>query len=260
MRAQLAKKIETALRLMISTHSDKAKEEYNSPAVKAEMKAFHQDRIKEIIGGNTPISLPPGGKVILHVILTPAYYDERFTDVISSLASGGHIPVPHLGVGHGGIRKTDFGGFVNSNEGVPAHMLAYAKMFRTGAIEELGMLRPNDTGGGYYIFGPVFANQIMTAVTRNLELLKHYDAGSPVCIMLTFAGGEYRLAHEAMGSIVYKKIIDPKPTVTMPPVYAESYDADVFALMRTPLNVLWNAFGFPACDMYVGGKYIGVIE
>ena len=34
-RAKLAKEIEVALRLMISTHSDKAREEYSSPAVKA---------------------------------------------------------------------------------------------------------------------------------------------------------------------------------------------------------------------------------
>ena len=111
------------------------------------------------------------------------------------------------------------------------------------------------------LFGPVFANQIMTAVTRNLELLKFYDAGLPVCIMLSLAGGEYHIRYEAtMGNLAYKKMLGSNPTFTLPPVYAESYDLDVPDLMRTTLNILWNAFGFPACDMYVGGKYIGVFE
>jgi len=114
------------------------------------MKAFHQVRIKEIIGGNAPIMLPAGGKIVLHMIPMPAYYDERFSDVIASLASGGHVPILYFDIGHRGVTKTDFDGFVNSNKGVPAHMLVYAKMFRSGAIENVAVLSPNDTGGGCY--------------------------------------------------------------------------------------------------------------
>ena len=133
---------------MISTHSDKAREEYSSPAVKEELKAFHQARIKEIIGGNAPIMFPAGGKIVLHMIPVPAYYNERFSDVIASLASGGHVPIPHFDIGHRGVTKTDFDGFANSNKE------AYVKMFRSGAIENVAVLSPNDTGGGCYFFGP----------------------------------------------------------------------------------------------------------
>jgi hypothetical protein len=258
-RARLAKEIEGALRLMISTHSERAREDYNSASVKEEMKNFRETRLKEIVTGSTPIRLPVGGKAVLHMIPLPAFFDNRFTDLISSLASGTHIPLPYLGFGHGGVTKTDLDGFVNSNEGVPEHMLSYVKMFRSGAIENVTVLRPNEKGGGCYFFGPDFANKLMTAVTRYLMLLKSYDAGLPVCIMLSLAGGEYHMRYNSMGSLAYRKMQGNNPTITLPLVYAESYDADVPELMRPTLNILWNAFGFPSCDMYANGKYIGVV-
>lgn len=176
------------------------------------------------------------------------------------LASGTHVPLPHFGDGQGGVTKVDFDGFVNSNEGLPEHMLGYVKMFRSGALESVGVLRPIEKGSGCYFFGPEFTNNLMAAVTRYLALLKSYDAGLPVCIMLSLVGGEYYMRYNTMGILDYRKMQRNNPTITLPLVYAESYGADVPELMRPTLNILWNAFGFAGCDMYVNGKYIGVIE
>jgi hypothetical protein len=46
--------------------------------------------------------------------------------------------------------------------------------------------------------------------------------------------------------------------VSFPELYIESFDINVPMAMRPLFNVLWNAFGFVACDMYGGdGRWRG---
>jgi hypothetical protein len=49
-----------------------------------------------------------------------------------------------------------------------------------------------------------------------------------------------------------------RDVVVLPEVPLDSFSADVPALMRPVFNTLWNAFGFPECDMYMQGKWRGV--
>ena len=259
-RAQLATNIEGALRLMISAHNERAKNAYLSSAMRSQLQEFRKDRLNEIGRGNTPIRLPPGGKVVLHVVPIPAFADGRLSDLMSILKSGTHIPLPYLSYAQGGVAKIEVDGFVNSNEGVPEHMLGYVKMFRSGAIECVAVLRPNERGGGCNFFGPDLANRLLQAVTRYLELLKAYDAGLPAYIALSLIGGEYHMRYDAAGTLESRKIRSTESEIMLPATYAEAYNVDVPELMRSTLNVLWNAFGFVGCDMYVDGKYVGVVE
>jgi hypothetical protein len=258
-RARLALEIEAALRLMIASHTERAREEHNSAAVRAEMQSFRATRLIEIVAGRTPITLPKGGKVVLHLVPLPAFYDERLNDLISILVKGTHIPLPFGGFGNpGGVQRVDVEGFTNSNEGVPPNMLTYVRLFRSGAIESVGVISPRDSGGGCYFVGTELANKIMFSVRQLLDTLKSYDVGVPVCIMLSLCGGEYHFRYAPYGHWEDKKIGSPDSTVTFPLVLAQTFDVDVPKLMRPTLNILWNAFGFAGCDMYDGsGKWIG---
>jgi hypothetical protein len=230
----------------------------DAPHLAERIRSFRMDRLVRVNSGETPYPLSEGTKVVLHVIPLPAFADNRLVDIVASIASGTHVPLPLTGVG-GNRSAVNIDGYLNYFEGPLGSRSSYAQFFRSGAIEGVLELRRRDTDGAGYFVGDVLANEIIPALRQYVNVLASFDAGFPVFACLSLCNARecyFRYSPSGMGW----NDVGPlgRDVVALPEVLIDSSSVDIPSVIRPVLNTLWNAFGFATCDMYDGqGQWRG---
>jgi len=221
-----------------------------APQLAERVVSFRVDRLIKIAAGETPVPLDLGGKLALHVVPLPAFADRRLLDVVSAAAAGTHLPLPPGGMSGANRLSVNLDGVLNYTDRSVRMRHGYAQFFRSGAIEGVGELSRRDEDGHPYFVGAEFTNKIIFAVRQYLDLLKCYDAGLPIYVLLSLCNvAQCFYRHSPEGFWVDAGPLG-RELVALPEVYFESFDTDVPATLRPAFNVLWNAFGFLQCDMY----------
>ena len=230
-----------------------------APRLAERIASFRMDRLIKIAAGDTPVPLGPSGKLAIHVVPVPAFADSRLLDVVSTAASGTHIPLPPGGMSGANRLAVNLDGLVNYIDQGVRMRHGYAQVFRSGAIEGVGELSRRDDDGLPYFVAAEFTDKIVFAVRQYLDVLKSYEAGLPVYIFLSLCNVAQCYYRHSPERIAW---VDDGPLgrelVALPEVYVESFDADVPTALRPAFNMLWNAFGFLRCDMYdAEGRWSG---
>ncbi len=221
-----------------------------APRLTERIRSFRTDRIVRITGSEAPIPLAVGGKAVLHVVPLPSFADSRLIDIVSSVESGTHVPLPLDGMSGLNRQGVNLDGYLNYTEGQPGTRLSYAQFFRSGAIEGVSELGRRDGGGSYFV-GTDLANRIVFTLRQYLNVLKSFDAGLPIYAFLSLCDVDQCYLRYSVNGMGWK---DAGPLrcdlVALPEVYIDSFSVDIPAVMRPVFNMLWNAFGFLRCDMY----------
>jgi hypothetical protein len=229
-----------------------------APHVAERIRSFHADRLVKLAAGDTPIPLNAYGKVVVHIIPVPSFADGRLADVIQAVARGTHVPLPLDEIGGSNQPGVNLDGFFNYTRRHEGARLAYAQLFRNGAIEGVGELRHEADGQSRFL-GRDFTALVINGVRQYLDVLKSYDTGLPVYVFVSLCNANqtvYRHAPEGLGWSDTKPI--GREIAVLPEIYLDSYSVDVSAIMRPVFNVLWNAVGLEHCDMYDGqGQWMG---
>lgn len=215
------------------------------------IRSFRIERLVRIVAGDTPAPLTDGAKLIIHVVPVPAFGDDRLVDVVDAMVNGTQVPLPPEGYGRGNRVTANLDGFVNYLAEPHLRRRAYAQMFRNGAIEgALDLERP--TSGSAALKGPDVANAIVWSVKQYLDVLQSMGAGAPAYVLVSLCDAQgLMLNYGTIGGGGYYQAGPLEPDlVRLPDVSMDLDPAAVAARMRPVLNVLWNAFGVPQCDMY----------
>jgi hypothetical protein len=189
-------------------------------------------------------------KAVLHVVPLPAFADNRLIDVVASVASGTHVPLPLTGVG-GNRSAVNIDGYLSYFEGPLSTRSSYAQFFRSGAIEGVLELRRRDSDDAPYFVGDVLTNEVISALRQYLSVLASFDAGLPVFAFFSLSNSRachFRYSPSGIGWNDAGPL--DREVVGLPEVLVDSPHADVPQVMRPVFNTLWNAFGFATCDMY----------
>jgi hypothetical protein len=230
----------------------------DAPHLLERIRAFQVDRLVKIAAGETPLPLRGIGKVVLHVVPLPSFGDGRMLDLVSVLANGTHVPIPPDDVGFANRNAVNLDGYLNYTAAHEGARLAYAQFFRNGAIEGVGELRSEDGVNSRFI-GSDFTKLVVSRVQQYLAVLKSYDLGLPVYIFLSLTSATrtvFRYATPGGGFAETGPM--GREVVSLPEIRVDGFDVDVPGALRPVFNVLWNALGFPQCDMYDGqGKFRG---
>jgi len=212
---------------------------------------FRTERLVRLQAGEAPIPMGDGGKVVFHVIPMPAFADGRFVDVVDAVVRGTHVPLPPNGFGRGNRGMANLDGYLNYIAEPHLKLKAYAQLFRNGAIEgvlDLGV----DNDGPRPIDGTAFANTVVGTVKQYLGVLAAMEAGAPLYVMLSLVGVAGTMLHYGNlgGGAFYPAGPLERDVVLLPEIALDSAADDVPAGLRPALNMLWNGFGVPQCDMY----------
>jgi hypothetical protein len=231
----------------------------DAPHLAERIQAFRVDRAAKITAGETPVPLTQPGTIVLHVVPVPSFADNRLIDVVPLIANGTHVPLPLDGLSGANRPGINLDGFLNYADNAPGTGRSYAQLFRSGVIEGVTELGRQQGGNGLYFVGGHFANKIVFAVRQYVSVLKSLNAGFPIYAFLSLCGASKCHLRYSPAGMGYNDV-GPlgRDVVMFPEILIEGDGANVPALMRPVFNMVWNAFGFLARDMYDGqGQWRG---
>lgn len=221
------------------------------------VEVFRRDRLIRISSGEAPVRLQALPKAVLHFAPLPAFANRDFIDIVRLIAEGTHMPLPLRGPHSGGYVRANLLGLINFPGDDGAGASGYGQMFRSGAFE--GVACSSEQGGIKYFSGVDLSNKIVGAVRRQISLQKSYGIGFPAFAMISFCNAKdlvLRISPEHMG-ITHTPPLG-EDLVSLPEILIEGDPDSVPTALRPLLDVLWNAFGLPQCDMYGRqGEWLG---
>ncbi len=223
------------------------------------IESFRRERLAKIMADEGPVRLQEGAQLVLHLAPLPSFINRDILDLADVIAKGSYMPVPLRGQGR--YAAMNLQGVYNhlGDDGEGAS--GYGQLFRSGAYEGVATesLQQN---GSRYIVGTDLANTIVGAVRQYIALQDHYKFDFPTFGMISIcnAAGLHMLAHanSTVGSAYLTRPLRDD-VLAFPEFVIERHDVDVHQMLRAPLNVVWNAFELPACQMYnQSGQWLGI--
>jgi hypothetical protein len=219
---------------------------------------FRTERLTRIMAGATPIRLASPACVVLHLVSMPAIAERRQIDVWAETKNNSHMVLPLRGPHTSTGVQFNMHGLMNfAGDTLGQGADSYGLLFRSGAIE--GVDCANSSSDGAFVESVTFANRIVAVARNYLGVQRSLGIATPSAAMLTFCqarGFRMRVQRQGGSDFWSPPLVDD--LVAMPEVVFETDDADVPSTLRPMLNVAWQAFGMPACDMFdAEGKWLG---
>lgn len=220
----------------------------HSETIAEKIRRFRDDRLAKIIADETPVSLKPGSKIVLHVIPFSSFTPE--SSLSPTLMKQHHALLQAFAPGSYDTRF-NIDGVVNlSGEiGNTGKRFYYCQAFRNGAIESVdsSLLAWNDER---LIPDTAFGNDLITSVRSYLEFMQKLEVLPPFvvsCALLGVKGfrfpGRNRFPSDPVIAI-------ERDVLILPDVVLEEFESEVSKALKPMLDGLWNAAGRERCTLY----------
>lgn len=221
-------------------------------ALSNRIKEFRLDRINKVMIGDTPVPLPDGAKVVLHLIpinyflssnpINLAFAEENFHR-LSNLSSPNYSSPDSFRINIDGIVT-----FMTSRD---ESNLSYTQLFRDGSIEAVShFLLSKERDDQSLIPSVYFEQAIMDCCSRLLGFQRASGIEPPTVIFLTLTGVKgYQMGVSQdvifrMMPRITHRIID-REIIQSPDVLVENYEGVVLpTLLRPVFDSVWNAAGW----------------
>jgi Putative DNA-binding domain len=206
------------------------------------LKLFRIERVAKIVGGDTPVQLEGGGKVVFHM-LPLASFTSRYLADLNRLWRDHTLLVGVLGGGGTPLFNVD--GLFLASHVRPA--TRYAQVFRDGCIEVVVGDLSAEVNQRASLPSPAFERAIIEHLYKGKQLLQHIGVAPPCAIMVTMVGMKgWRIATQSGSS---SSVFDRDP-VFIPELVLESFSGIVQDECKPLLDAIWNAAGSPGSPNY----------
>lgn len=222
-----------------------------SEALPERLRSFRAGRLNLILAGETPVSLRPGAKIVLHVV--PA---SAMAPTVLQRIKLRETPIAELQAIGGGIggHRFNFDGRVtytmmDRSTGTAA---SYTQMFHTGAIEAVDteILKDRSPQGsdGSYIPSDAYERYIINAVKQYTHLLGTVlGMEPPIFVMLSFLGVR---GFTIRTDFAYDTQLIERDNLILPELLLEDFSVAPETLLRPAFDIVWQSCGYPASANY----------
>ncbi len=210
---------------------------------------FRNERIAKIIADETPVSLKPGVKIVLHFL--PFVSFDRTTQI--DIRSIGKQTKPEPIIDSNLMYYCSWGDRYNFDGHVRyvKHernytCLCYLQIFRSGEIESVCIYEHDDK-----VIDDVFYEKtIISGVQRYLEAAKNWGVSPPFLVLLSLLNVKgYRMPTRNRFSSYRFPEID-RDVLILPDILVQEYDVEVSKLLRPAFDALWQAAGWDGSRHY----------
>lgn len=223
------------------------------------IRRLRAERLGIIVAGETPVAVPEGPKMVLHVVPISAfdpgarYHLHQITDPWSMTR-----PLCSTGITDS---RYNFDGFLTYDRlDASSEDISYLQIFRNGALEAV------DTTIFYYakksqkkhIAGVAYEREILDALPRFLAIQEKLGVEPPLFVMVSLLGilGYTIIVDRATFPAAERDKID-RDTLLTPEVLVETFVADAAQVMRPIFDAIWNASGWGGSPNYDSeGKWV----
>ena len=216
--------------------------------LRAKISAFHTERLGKIIANEGPIDLPPGPKIILHLvplsILDPAIQVD-----LTPLLNDPHHAAPIQP--HSYDRRNNLDGYLVYNSKANAGSIGYVQVFRSGAFEAVDAEMLNQPDGSKIVASTFVESTILQAVVRYFKAAKQIGTPLPLIVMVTALGLKgYGMATNSPWRTFRPTHTVDRDTLIFPDVLLEDYNTPPDVVLRPIFDAFWQSAGLPACQHY----------
>lgn len=209
-------------------------------------RAFRNERVTTIIGGEMPVLMRPEAKIVLHTIPYSAF--DRPDPIDLAEAYGRRHELRMIGDTTRNSRH-NLDGFViyGGRSGDGSGYEAYSQVFRNGIIEAVNSYILEGNKG--HVTGPTpipshfYEDEIIAALRATLSLLNSIGVEPPVAIMLSLLGVKGLTMAMDAHSIFSQPGID-RDVLLLPEVVMEEFDQTAEEILRPIFEGVWQAAGF----------------
>lgn len=200
--------------------------------------AFRADRIAQVAANQTPVPMPEGAKVIIHVLPLVAFETGTAIDLSS-------LPEPLLKpIGASGWNpRHNFEGFVTHQRLDDTKSYTYLQTFRNGALEavESRLLAYRER----MIPSGVYEREVMEALAIYLRLSEQMGLGLPLWVGLALTGVRgFKMWFDQSRFIVTEESLIDRDILVLPEILVDHRDVNAATVLRPAFDAIWNACGW----------------
>lgn len=204
------------------------------------IRAFHQERVKQIVNGRGPVLLESHAKMIVHLIPLASFAARSNFDPKQLTAVQSNMR-PMAAEGH--AHRINMDGVVTHDIYDPRiASLAYVQMFRNGVLEsvanEIARQLPRDPNRKAFITN--YENYLLEVLPNYLACLQALSIPTPIWLFMTLTG---------MNNVEiltrHLRVLPPidRENLSLPEVEISNYDQPPFSILKPLFDMIWNAAG-----------------
>jgi hypothetical protein len=216
----------------------------SDPANRASL--FRRERLNAIADGDTPVPLRQGPLLVLHVLPHSAFGNpERWLPIDKS---------EFLIFGRGGSPTYNaLGKVMWPDDRASDEQYGYAQLGRTGWFEAVRALRQEEMGAprSFKLYIAELEQLMVGGTTEYIAALRTLGVEGPAVATATLLHAKgYRLFHG--GSYSTSNLPITSDEIVLPAVHVETpvSEAEIPALLRSALDVLWQTGGWAYCSSF----------
>lgn len=218
---------------------------------------FRLDRISRIRARETPIPLPAGPCISLHLIPVNAVGSTRSYDVAGLKSNLGiHQTLAPLFWSFVNNSRLNLDGLLLYNTNKDQMSPAFTQVYRTGIIESADTLffkAREQFGRGKALPSEAFESGLLRSVQNYLSTLKSIEVDLPVLVAVSLLDVKgYALSLDHAQTDEFDRDIISAQEITI-----ESYDVNVPLAMKPLLDQIWNAAGCEGSPYYSSDNWTG---
>jgi len=216
-----------------------------SETLNEQIRRFRTERISSIINNDSPLSIDPESilvqqipKMVLHIIPIIAFNPEITFDLQAVRSNTALLPPMRC---TGWNHRNTLEGFLTYAEN-PIKTYSYVQLYRNGIVEaavEIEQTSNDDKTIPYW-----YESILVQRLRQYLKVMKQINISLPLFIFVSFVGTrDARLEVQplyAMGNYRYNR-----DQIVLPEVMIRSYEDPIEQLLKSVLDMFWNAFGYP---------------
>jgi hypothetical protein len=228
-----------------------------SETVANKIAAFRADRLGKILIGETPVSLEPGPKIVLHFLPIRAFSEAESLNLKQVEAEWDIHP---MAVDQWATRpRFNFKGLLadGSQQNMPGKR-AYIQIFRNGAFESVFV---GETAG-QILFGLALEEALMQDGPSYIEFLDQYDLGPMFVALSVISAKGFAIMPDdrTQGRILSISKID-EDVLEAPESLIEEKGGNIRKLLHCALDSIWQASGWRGSLNYdKEGNWNGILD
>lgn len=217
------------------------------PELTDRVRAFRADRLAKIISNTGSAKLPPGSKIVLHLVPTRTFAAEAAVDIspvktdtsalMSILESGGHT-------------RVNLDGYIASAHVDKGAVSSYVQLFRDGKLEVVEYVPPWNVRGNNFLPGQHFDERIQSVMRGAAKLYKMLQIDAPIIAMLSLLNMQGRLMGSGRQWGYEREVPFDAPEILCPDVLIEDLGATAESIAFPIANLAWNAAGYEQSVFY----------
>jgi hypothetical protein len=221
---------------------------------------FRLDRIAQIRARETPVPLPAGPSISLHLIPVNAIASTRNYDLVRLKSNSSiHQTLAPLFWSFVNNSRLNLDGLLLYNINKDQISPAFTQVYRTGIIESADTLffkSPEQFGRGKILPSEAFEKGLLTSVQRYLSTLKSLEVDLPLLVTVSLLDVKgYALSLDYAQTDEFDREI-----ISAQEIMIESYDVNITSVMKPLLDQIWNAAGRAGSPYYSGDTWTGRLQ